>query len=250
MSAPSHDCDRHRQELLLGEATVVSGGCEACGAWDERRRQVTGLLSSLERLPAPADLDARLAEALDLGAAGQEPLLRGLERRPAPADLDAIVAADLAAAVGDATGGALAALERRPVPTVLDRLVDEELRDPAAVTRRFSRSLFRFEGPRSLADRIDRDLREAPVRRPRLALSLGGLAAAALLAVGLLPLLERSKARSQPLELSFEVVEVGDLERLDPFARSLVDGLAGGKVNVVRPTTDTGPGPVTDGGGR
>ena len=248
MSAPSHDCDRHREDQLLGEgSSSAAEGCEACRAWAERARQVNGLLVSLERHPAPSALDGLLAEALDLGAVGQEPLLRGLEPQAAPAELEQRLAADLAEAGRDPLTHALSTLERAPVPTVLDRLVDEELRDPAADTRRFSRSLFRFEGPRSLADRIDHELREPARRRVGLRLSLGSLAAAALLAVGLIPLLDRSEER---LELSFEVVEVTGLDQLDPFARSLVEGLAGGKVNVVRPNTDLGDGPLTDGGGR
>lgn len=249
MSTPSHDCDRYREELLLGtEPRVPAGTCGDCAAHGQRLGQVRGLLGSLERHPAPAALDEALADALDLGVAGQEPLLRGLERLSAPVALDEALAAELAHDHPSETPAArmVGRLERHPAPAVLDRLVAEELADPAADTRRHLYGLFRQSGPRSLADRVDRELR-GPVPRRRLGLTLGGLAAAALLVVTALPLLQGPQVRTSP---RFEVVEVRDLDGLDPFARSLVEGLAGGKVELVRPDDQSGTGSLTDGGGR
>jgi len=250
MSAPSHDCDRYREELLLGridetQALREEGACGSCREWAQRARQVSGLLSSLERHPAPAELDEVLAGAIETGAAGQEPLLRGLERHRAPAELEAALALDLAHEPGPTT--LVEALVRRSAPDVLDRLVDEELRDPAADTRRHVRGLFRLEGPRALTDRVDRELRvPVPVRR-RMGQALGGLAAAAVLAVSLVPLIGGTE---EVPRLRFEVVQVTDLGQLDPIARSLVEGLAGGRVNDVQPSTDPAGGSMTDGGGR
>jgi hypothetical protein len=257
MSAPSHLCDAFREDFLAGQATAQELDCAPCRSWLQRAGLVQGLLGSLERQVAPEALGEALAEAIEVGACGQESLLKGgLQRLSAPGELELRLAAELK---GDpsqpAWAPALAGLEPRRAPEVLGRLVDEELREPAAaVVRRFAGGLFRLTGPRSLADHIDRDLREAPRRTRSLGLSLGSAAAAVLLVWVVLPQLGGTTKGQEP-RLSFRVVEVDDLDGLDPFARSLVEGLAGGKVRSVPPLTDQRPddprrGSTTDGGGR
>ncbi|MDF1797733.1 MAG: hypothetical protein P1V81_01035 [Planctomycetota bacterium] len=249
MSTSPHNCESFREEHLLASSrTAEAPACGDCRGWIRRSDLQLGLLGSLERHPAPLALDAALADALEVGAAGQEALLRGLERQSAPPALGARLAAELAADPRPSWAGIVGSLAPKAAPSVLDRLVDEELSDPeAAVTRRFVGGLFRARGPRGLADRIERDLRPSRLGGRRLTLSLGGLAAAVLLVWGVTPLLDGSPTEQR---LSFTVVQVTNLDDLDPFARSLVEGLAGGRVNPVQPASDQPPGSVNDGGGR
>jgi len=249
MSTHPHNCESFREEHLLASSRQAEApACGDCRGWIQRSAQQLGLLGSLERHPAPLALDVALAGALEVGAAGQESLLKGLERQVAPAALEARLAAELAADPRPSWSGIVGSMDSKVAPQVLGRLVDEELRDPeAAVTRRFAGGLFRAHGPRELGDRIDRDLRHRPLDRRRLTLSLGGLAAAVLLFWGVAPLLGGAPTEQR---LSFKVVQVTNLDELDPFARSLVEGLAGGRVNAVQPASEQPPGSVNDGGGR
>jgi hypothetical protein len=108
---------------------------------------------------------------------------------------------------------------------VLDRLVDEELRDPAAVTRRMAGSLARQRGPRDLNERVAPSV--ASDQRPsfrRIQLVVGSMAAAVVIAFSVPKVMG---AESKPETLRFRVVSVDSLRGLDPLAQDLLSGLAG-----------------------
>jgi len=193
----------------------------------------------MDRLVAPATLEGCVDEDLQLGAGFLVGVLRGLERQEAPGQLEQRLAESLAPAVGQkdadqapAWRELLGSLEQHSAPRVLDRLVDEELSNPSAsVAHRFAGGLFRMPPPKSLLARVSGDLNgpEAAVARRRW-LSLGGAAAAALLVFSLSPMPQHGPSR---VPRPFRVVEVESLASLDPLARSLVDGLAGGNVQAM-----------------
>jgi len=140
--------------------------CEACRLWTGGAQAQIAAFANLERLTAPAELEARLF--LARGASESEAAERWARR--------------------------LADLQPLAAPAVLDRLVDEELRAPeSARARRFAGDLPRQDAPTVLEGRVFRSGRRSAVPRRRLSLIAGAAAAAGLLAVGLALLNERER---------------------------------------------------------
>lgn len=256
MSAPSNPCSTLREEhLLLDEHCQAPSAleqhaqeCDACGAWLQRHERLLGVLGAVGRYPAPVDLESgvvdelisgasRLAEnilelpAYSIGEHGEAELaaplqraLAGLAVQPAPSELDRRLAQDLEGS--PVLRRTVGRLERVSAPSVLERLVDEELRDPAAVTRRMAGSLPRQSGPGQLASNVEHALGEGPARRTRI-LPLrwsGGVSAAALLILAGTWLAGDRGADVTPRLM---IVEVQSLESLDPLAADLLAGMTG-----------------------
>lgn len=233
-------CNELREQYFADSARSESfdrhaAACRSCAAWLERQSVVRGVLGTMDRLVAPAVLGRCVDEDLQLGAGCLVGVLRSLERQDVPVQLEQRLAETLAAPGGQASvlEELLGSVEAHPAPKVLDRLVDEELSSPAAsVARRFAGGLFRMSPPKSLQARVSGDLSapETAVLRRRW-LSLGSAAAAAAFLVFTLAPLFHNGATKVPRP--FRVVEVESLASLDPLARSLVDGLAGGNVQAM-----------------
>lgn len=241
------------RELWLedrGRAKLHAADCPACGEWLARQGLVTGVLGSMDRVVAPLELEERVVEDLASGSGALLGALRGLERLEAPARLEERLASELAQEEPElaadveletpAWAPLLEGLAPLTAPSVLDRLVDEELADtPKALTRRLVGGLFRKDSPRVLtvrvADSLESDSEgalEAPKRtllRSRW-LPLGSAAAAALLIWSASPFL--LKDAKEPTR-HFRVVRVESLASMDPLAKSLVEGLAGGRVQAM-----------------
>jgi len=222
--------------------------CADCALWREQLSRVDGVLGSLDRLVSPAELEECVLEDLALGSGALPGVLSGLSRLEAPLELELRVGAlfaDIEVDVSVPTWAPIVAgLERHMAPRVLDRLVDEELRDlPAAVTRRQMRNLFRMGTPQDLFGRVSSDLQaqSRPTSRHKW-LPMGGLVAAVLLVWASAPSFVQGGRTPQP---RFRVVETQSLASLDPLARSLVDGLSGGRVQAVNSTRG-----IQDGGGQ
>lgn len=256
MSAPSNPCSILREEHLLRDEHCQAPSaleqhareCGECGAWLQRHERLVGVLGAVGRYPAPADLESGVVAELISGASRladdilelpsysggehgepQPPALlqralSELPRHAAPAELEQRLAADLEGSpLARRTVGRL---EPMPAPSVLDRLVDEELRDPAAVTRRMAGGLPRRPGPAVLASGVEHALSDAPRERPA-ALRLrwsGGVAAAALLVLAGTWLAGDRAASDTPRLM---LVEVQSLESLDPLAADLLAGMTG-----------------------
>lgn len=234
MNALPPNCSELREaHLVRDESGPAPSGlelhvrdCAACAAWLERHTQLTGVLGSMDRFAAPDALDDDVRTALEVGTARLVESILELPRVPAPAELDARLAESL-----DASPAFLRCfddLAPKAAPAVLDRLVDEELRDKAALTRRFTRSLTRASGPRALAERVEEAL-QAPGRTPAWRrMAAGSLAAAALVVVSL-PLFDTVEASPPgvPTGSTILVQRVDSLQDLDPFARGFVLGLTG-----------------------
>lgn len=255
MSAPSKSCSTLREEHLLRDEHCQAPSaleqhaheCGECGDWLLRHERLLGVLGAVGRYPAPVDLESGVVEELISGASriadhilelpgysggelgGSElpaPVQRALselEPQRAPAELDQRLAADLEGS--PLVRRTVGRLERVAAPSVLDRLVDEELRDPAAVTRRMAGSLSRHAGPEALASSVADGLDAAPrrVRVHPLRWS-GSVAAAALLVLAGTWLAGDRTAAAGPRLM---IVEVQSLESLDPLAADLLAGMTG-----------------------
>lgn len=250
MDSSSQTCAEIRELYLTkrartGDLERHAAACEACAAWLERQGFVCGILGTMDRLVAPLVLEGRVSEDLQLGTGCLSGVLQGLERRAVPEELEQRLVEEL----GDISTAEdpletpswaplLATLEPMEAPRVLDRLVDEELADaPASVARRFAGGLFRMSPPKGLSARIAEDLGDpAPVMARRWWLPLGSVAAAVLLVFSIAPLLQEQSVRSPR---PFRVVDVESLASLDPLGRSLVNGLAGGRVHGMERTRET-----------
>lgn len=255
---PTHPiCTELREEFLLEPLQGASfeehaSDCASCAVWLARTSRVTGLLGSMDRLLSPLELEERVAEDLELGSGALTGALRGLPRLAAPAELEQRVAKGCAPDSDEenftpAWAPLLAALERHRAPLVLDRLLDEELWDSeAAITRRQAGGLFRLRTPQTLFGRVAGDLTRSEQKQSvRNWLPLGSLAAAALLIWAAAPsFVEGGKTP----EARFRVVQAQSLASLDPLARSLVEGLSGGRVQAVQNVKDTEG--IQDGGGQ
>ena len=215
---------------------------------------MAGVLETMDRLAAPAELEDRIQQDFEVGSGPLLGALRGVERLDVPEELEQLLAASLstetelepdAELVIPAWVRLFDELEPRKAPLVLDRLVDEELADgPAAVTRRFAGGLFRMASPRSLSARVAKELHEGdpPAFRKsrglrRLALPLGSAIAAAALFFLAAPLLFEGSTQA-PRRI--RVIQVESLASLDPLAKSLVAGFAGGRVQVMAPRKNRG----------
>jgi hypothetical protein len=255
------DCERYREDFLValdrapdaegvsGEGVVHAEPCESCTAWREETLLVTGILGSLDRLVAPPQLEACIAEDISTGAGALQAVLRGLEPQTAPAELDLLLAQELTElAKEDPLPRWISLLEELPrqkAPLVLERLVDEELADSEkAITKRFVGGLFRHISPDRLEARLHSALRsEGLPATPRLRLlKWGSAAAAALVAWVSVPAFQ---AEATP-KFHFEVVEVANLQEMNPFVRALASDLAGGMLKGMQPNVES---KETDGGG-
>jgi hypothetical protein len=235
------------RELMLADGERFerhAADCSACAAWLERQGVVAGMLGTIDRLVAPVELEGRLRGDFEVKSGALLGALRGIERLEAPEELEELLAQALSSEEEfdqdaeleiPAWATLLGNLELQTAPRVLDRLVDEELADlPAAVTRRFAGGLFRRSSPRSLTARIAHELGAGPAR-PQPAwrhwgLPLGSAVAAAALFLLAAPLLFKSPTEAPP---RIRVIQVESLASLDPLARSLVAGFAGGRVQVM-----------------
>lgn len=234
------------RELLLVDrkrAEQHAAGCPDCAMWLERQGRVAGVLGSMDRLVTPSELDGLVAEGLSVGNGAILGALRGLERLEAPEQLDDLLARSLVAEAETeftadtqleipAWTALLSGLEPQAAPAVLDRLVDEELADASqALTRRFAGGLFRKASPRALSSRVAKDLDTPAATRTGISryrwLPLSSAAAAALLIWMASPVLFKDAPKPTP---RFRVVHVESLASMDPLARSLVEGFAGGRV--------------------
>lgn len=177
--------------------------CEPCATLACRLRLQAGLLSTLECLTAPPELEARVTEllaqaALDLAVdEPTERVARSLEYLrpvPAPSELEGRVAALLA------REHQLPVEPDRRAPDVLDRLVGESLRDlPKAVSAGMLSKLERPAAPADLDQRIHADL-AGRAGRPRSRAWLRLAAAASVLAVvGWIALAGLDRSSSAPL---------------------------------------------------
>lgn len=144
--------------------------CDACAALARRLRIQAGVLSTLESLTAPPELETRVSAILARDAAdpaepqAPERVARSLEHLhpvPAPPELEDRVAALLAREHQLPVEPGLRA------PSVLDRLVDENLRDlPKAVSAGMLAKLERPVAPAALEQRVHADLADpTPERR-------------------------------------------------------------------------------------
>jgi len=206
-----------------------SVSCERCSSWLRARHSLLGHIASVQRFPAPAELDELVAAQI----AGDHVTRAG--------KADTLPSDSLSAKL-------LGGLERMAAPAVLERLVTEELADPASArARRFVGDLERSPAPQSLTARLRQQL--AGFRsgergqRARLAgaasatrawrsrrgvISSVGLLAAALLLWMRPTGLEVSQ--EQPLTLdgfSFRVREARSLGEFSSLARALVSSQSG-----------------------
>lgn len=216
----SEECSKADSALVLHARE-----CGLCQEWLARHRRLVGVLGALDRYPAPIDMDSAVMDELIVGTARLVDGILELPRLHAPDELAEQLQEELLGS--PVLMRALNTLRPISAPSVLDRLVDEDLRDPAAVTRRFAGQLSRLSGPRGLASRIEASLPGASsqglVRRV-LRYGAGGVAAAVLIVVSL-PFLQESP--NQPERSRFVVVEVQSLASLDPLAQSMLLGLTG-----------------------
>jgi hypothetical protein len=235
------NCESYREEFLeaLGSTVDAYGvwagesehaeSCDSCKDWRADTLVVKGVLGSMNRLVAPAPLEALLAEDLQLGSGAFQSALRGLEFQVAPAELDSRLALEIAQIANEAPlpkwVELLENLPRLVAPKVLDRLLSEEISDSEkAITGRFVGGLFRRRSPETLDSRLQASLGSESVA-PRLRLLKWGTAAAAAIMVWVS--VPAYQAGATP-KFHFEIVEVANLEDLSPFARSLASDLAGG----------------------
>ena len=232
-SIPQPLCSELREAYLVGEDSTKAdsalvphaGECAECAQWLVRHRRLVGILGALDRYPAPIELDSAVMDELIVGTARLVEGILELPRLQAPDELGYQLEESLLGS--PALMRALNTLKPLPAPNVLDRLVDEDLQDPAAVTRRFAGQLTRLSGPRGLAGRLEASLPSATsqrIVRRVVRFGAGGLAAAMLVSV-FLPLFKDS-GNQGPIN-RFVVVEVQSLASLDPLAQSLLTGLAG-----------------------
>jgi hypothetical protein len=255
------DCERYREEFLValdgasdaegvsGRGVVHAEPCESCTVWREETLLVTGILGSLDRLVAPPQLEACVAEDISTGAGALQAVLRGLEPQTAPAELDLLLAQELTELAKEGAPPKLTSLleelPRQKAPLVLERLVSEELADSEkAISKRFVGGLFRHISPDQLEARLHSALRsEGLPLIPRLRLLKWGSAAAAALVVWVS--VPAFQAKATP-KYHFEVVEVANLQEVTPFVRALASDLAGGMLGGMQPKVES---KETDGGG-
>jgi hypothetical protein len=233
-STPQPPCSDLREAYLVSEESTKANSvlvphareCAECAQWLIRHRRLVGVLGALDRYPAPVELDSAVLDELIVGTARLVEGILELPRLHAPDELGEQLAKDLLGS--PALMRALNTLKPLSAPSVLDRLVDEDLRDPAAVTRRFAGQLSRLSGPRGLAGRLEASLPSASSQRfvrGLLRFGAGGVAAALLVFVTL-PLFKSST--NQVPSSRFVVVEVQSLASLDLLAQNLLTGLTGG----------------------
>jgi hypothetical protein len=185
--------------------------CARCRAALERRQRAVTALQRLPRAAAPFELDGLAVASLQAGHRQDRAVeaVRALARERAPADLER-------------------RLVQPQAPAVLHRLVAEELADPAkANVRRWTGRLERLQAPADLRRRLEARRGERRARRSTVLLGTLGV----LIAVGALLLVETRLRRGAPAAgrgptLVGERIE--SLDRLDPFARQLLSGVAGG----------------------
>ena len=254
-SSTPNPCESYREAFLAGlreadaQEAPGAGHVETCGdckAWTQSAALTAGVLGSMDRLVAPADLEVRLSQELELSMAPFTGVLRSLERKSAPADLDRLVAGQLDQLAQEDVAPSwtrlIEQLPRAQAPAVLDRLVAEELAaGDQAITKRFVGGLSRHDCPKTLDGRLHGEL--DPARRPALvmvrSLRWGAAAAAALLVWISLP---NFSAVAKAPQLRFQVVEVSSLQELSPFAQSMAANFMGldPAAKPDKPTTDGG----------
>lgn len=231
MNATPKPCSELRESYLVRQERTQepcafehhSSECAECGRWLERHRQLVGVLGAVGRYPAPAELDSAVIDELIVGTARLVEGILELPRLAAPQELEGRIEREIAERSD--LGRTLDGLHRHKAPSVLDRLVDEELRDPAAVTRRMAGSLPRQRGPRDLGERVAQSV--ASVQRRsfrRIPLVVGSMAAAVVIAFSVPKVMG---AESKPEGQRFQMVSVDSLRGLDPLAQDLLSGLTG-----------------------
>lgn len=226
-------CKDYRDEWLAGARGTRehASRCAECASWTAARERELRALGLVSFIPAPTELDARVAAELARDPAVRvqriEHFLGSLVRLAAPAELEARVNALLAAPRSAEDRGrdgaaALGAMDVLEAPPVLERLVEEELANPArARIERFPGSLTRLPAPAELERRLSRSGRRTVLAR----LVLAPLVA--LSAAGLVVWLAVRTDEPEPRRHRFEVVHATSLDDLDPMARSLAGSLAG-----------------------
>lgn len=255
-SSTPNQCETYREALLAGlrdpdaHGELVDGHvatCLDCEAWTPDAVLIAGFLGSMDSVFAPADLEVRLRQEMELGAGEFTGALRGLQHVAAPAALDELVDSQLKElALEDGAPAWTRLIEQLPrahAPGVLERLVSEELADSEkAITKRFVGGLPRQGCPKTLDGRLRGELGSA--RKPRLlsakTIKWGSAAAAALLVWISMP---NFSAVARTPQLRFQVVEVSDLNELSPFAQTMAAnfmGLTPSGVKRDEPTTDGG----------
>ncbi len=195
--------------------------CAECDRWMRRVGLQVDHLSSLPRVSAPEALDAAVNLELELVEGRIARAVGGLPRLPAPAELEARMRGVLAE-TGETWSGLqpVEGLEKVQAPEVLERLVGEELAAPAAHrTERFVGNLELVRAPRGLERRIaERFERALPALRWVGALT--ALAAASIVVV--LVLHDRDETGRRP-----PLIRAASLNELDPLARGLAFALGG-----------------------
>lgn len=238
-------CNDFRSQWLTEPGALPHAeACAACAAWARSTERQMQLLAKLERVQAPAELEARVARELDNGGADRlERLLTSLVHPAAPESLDQRLAAALREPESEAAGevgsdprvGVLGTLDRQSAPPVLDRLLEEELADPRAQVARFSGGLEKLRAPAALEKRVEGALR----RRTFLRLAL--VPVASLAAAGLVVWLTLRSAQAPAPTYSFRVLHPTSVAGLSPLGRQMAQAL--GALPAVPPGASSGEAP-------
>jgi len=227
------DCNTSRDRLLADPECASKEEhlreCVDCQVWWARARRVSESITSLPRIPVPAELASAVEATLAEGRSQDGPdslverALRSLPRVPAPAILDDLVL-DPSPLYTGTTAQLLTGLSRVRTPNVLERLVQEELEAPARHrVERFVGDLERPTVPAAL------DESPLPQLRPNRGLR-SFLAPVAAIAAGLVLWGNLGTRDHQPesIDYGFDVVRVTSPEQLSPLAQSILGGLTTG----------------------
>lgn len=225
-----------RVELARGEgaapvASAAGHACAECERWVTRLALREGLVRSLPRhLPPRRNSDSALAGALEANAR-QDRGRRVAQPRARQPGCRARPRGRGAGARGGAAGAGSDDLAlRQRAPSVLDRLVAEELADPAKA--HVVRQIENLERQRAPA--VDLRVRYASRPQPRLTVAsrrvvaAWTLAAAALLAVTVSPLMFRDAGDGPRAPRRFRVEVVESTRDLSPAARAWIETASSG----------------------
>jgi hypothetical protein len=196
--------------------------CPECRAWSQRVEDRERRLAALPAQPAPDELTNAVWGEVAFPELRIARAISSLERLAAPIELDARVAEELHP--GRVAAASLGGLSPAAAPDVLERLVEEELADPEGHrAARFVGSLEPVEAPLRLEGRLGEPSGAPPRRRRGLVGATLSLVAVALLVVWAL----RGTGENAPPQRKLPLVVAESPQELDPLARGLALALGG-----------------------